>query len=153
MARTPPTRTLRWIMWDGQEHAPPFQVQFQDGMRQLTSFGTRPAVARGAAAPPHRHIHHRHGRGHHDGSFQAQCNQQGSHLQPDRRRKHQATFPTMCLVVELHKKAEDFGSQMTYYQKWTPRTCVLARTQTVLSHAKKFVSLQEDCQLTKTDRF
>ena len=122
-------------------------------MRQLTSFDTRPAVERGAAAPPHRHIHHRHGRSHHDGSFQAQCNQQGSHLQPDKGRKHQATFPTMCLVVELHKKAEDFGSQKTYYQKWTPRTCVLARTQTVLSHAKKFVSLQEDCQLTKTYRF
>ena len=73
-------------------------------MRQLTFFDTRPAVERGAAAPPHRHIHHRHGQGHHDGSFQAQCNQQGSHLQPDRRSEHQATFPTMCLVVERHKR-------------------------------------------------
>ena len=140
-------------MWDGQEHAPPFQVQFQDQMRRLTSFGSRPAVARGAAAPPHRHIHHRLERVHHHGSFQAQCNQQGSHLQPDRRSEHQATIPTMCLVVELHKKAEDFSSQKTYYQKLTPRTCVWARTQTFLSHAKKFVSLQEDSQLTQAVRF
>ena len=119
-------------------------------MRPLIGRATpsQPAETRGAAEAPHRHRHHRLGRVNHR-RFQAQGNHQRSHLQPDRRSLHRATLQTMCLVVELHKNAKDFGSQKTYYQQLTPRSCVLARTQTFLSHAKEFVSLQEDSQLTQ----